>query len=166
MMQQTEKHHVTGQLNNMQIEWQQRIELGGIARPAESATGSPRASKREYETIWPAASNCKPPDPPMDRSSARVPAVHSELNEQTFFPFTLSDFMSVSGFGKNTRRPVSPFANSLGHASRAAQKREIIPRSCFPFNLTNLIRVGHKTIVSALKLCEALCTLNPYISNT
>lgn len=88
-MQQTEKRHVTGQLNNMQIEWRQWIALRGVARPAESATGSLRASTREYETIWPAASNSKPSDPLMDRSSARVLAVRSELNEQTFFFFLL-----------------------------------------------------------------------------
>lgn len=88
-MQQTEQRHVTGQLNNMQIEWWQWIALGGVARPAESATGSLRASMREYETIWPAASNSKPSDPLMDRSSARVLAVRSELNEQTFFFFLL-----------------------------------------------------------------------------
>lgn len=165
-MQQTEKRHVTGQLNNMQIEWRQWIALGGVARPAESATGSLRASTREYETIWPAASNSKPSDPLMDRSSARVLAVRSELNEQTFFfPVTHSDFVSTPVFGKKTRHPVSPIANSLGHASHAEQKQEIIPRSCFPFNLTNLIRVWHKTIVSTIKLCKALCTLNPYISN-
>lgn len=71
-MQQTEKRHVTGQLNNMQIEKQQWIAVGGIAHPAESATGSLHASKREFETIWPTASNCKHSDPLMDRSSARV----------------------------------------------------------------------------------------------
>lgn len=84
MMQQTENSHVTGQLNNMQIEWQQSIAFGGISGPAEGNTGSLCASEREYQTIWPAASDCKPCDPLMDRSSARVPAVHSQLNGHTF----------------------------------------------------------------------------------
>lgn len=110
MMQQPEKRHVTGQLNNMQIEWRQWIALRGVARPAESAAGSLRASTREYETIWPAASNSKPSDPLMDRSSARVLAVRSELNEQTFFfPFTHSDFASAPVFWQKDATPC--FAN-------------------------------------------------------
>lgn len=108
----------------------------------------------------------RPADGPLFCESARRP-LWIKRTDFFFFSFYTLWLCECSGFWKKKKRhPVSPIANSLGHASHAEQKQEIIPRSCFPFNLTNLIRVWHKTIVSTIKQCKALCTLNPYISNT
>lgn len=97
MMQQTETHHVTGQLNNMQIERQQQIALRGVICPVESATASPRASTHGH---WASMKpfGLLPPIPNLQTrwwTALLWECLASTLNKWTEISFTHSDFANA-----------------------------------------------------------------------